>query len=98
MYQFKLTNKMWLNGKNPLPLTIQSDAAPDNFNAYIPWGSKKGLHIFISPSEKIWSFNIREYDLAWLDFADYSHDFSYWMDEMEWHEGYWFKYGKVNNK
>ncbi len=94
MYQFKLTNKIWMNGKNPLPLTIDSHSPKDQFNAYIPFGAAKGIHIFISPSERIFEFNVRPYELAWLDFADYSTDYDYWLDEQEWHEAYFYKYAK----
>lgn len=93
-----LFSRLHLNGKNPLPINIDHTQPWYAFNAYFPIGSKNGLHIWINWRERGFVWNPRPYDLAWMDYADYSNDFEGTQDEGIWLEGYWIQYGKVNNK
>ena len=80
--------------KNLMPLTIdKAQLSSGNLNAYIPWGQHKGIHIFISIRERCVSIGKRDYDLAWLDFADHTGNFTGWMEELEWAEALEWKYG-----
>jgi len=79
--------------KNPLRPTIDRAALKSGYiNAYIPLG-KNGLHIFVHPTEMSAFVNKREYDLAWLDFADHSNNIDAWMEHLDWAEAVMFKYG-----
>ena len=86
-----------LHGKNPLPINIDNTQPWYSFNAYIPWGSKDGIQIYWNLKERTGHINKRDFEMAWLDYADYSHDFNGFMDEGSWLQAYWLKYGKVNN-
>ena len=89
-------SRLHLSGKNPLPINIDHTQPWYAFNAYIPLGATKGLHIYLNLKEKCFVWNPRNYDLAWLDYADYSADIEGFLDEGMWLEAYWHKYGKVN--
>ena len=79
--------------KNPMRFTIDKEQLRNgHINAYIPLG-KAGIHLFISIKEQCCNINKRDYDLAWLDFADHSQDFDAYMEQIEWSEAIMFKYG-----
>lgn len=92
-----LFTHLHLNGKNPLPISLDNTQPWYAFNAYIPLGTKNGLHVYINLKERSTAWNKKPYNLAWLDYADYSYELEGFLDEAAWLEANWLKYGKVNN-
>jgi hypothetical protein len=79
---------------NPMKFTIDTtNPAPYSFNAFIPFGKLHGIHVFIDLKEKCFHIQKRSWVMAWIDFADHSQDYDAYIDEMEWAEAYFMKYG-----